>query len=274
MSFSPEIYKGIRGKPFVCFLTNILSLSGIHPKYYNVLLDSEGLALYNQAFTHRSVDAVNNYEFFEFLGDTTINKAICWYLSRKFVNLNCPDGVKVLTRLKINLISKRSFANFAKQLYFWDFVSADMDVRNTKMDKTLEDVFEAFFGVTETLIDTKIQYGSGYAFCYNMIKELMDTRQLSLKYEDLFDAKTRLKETFDYFGDRLGKLHTEYVRHDKIHNVTFFIVINGQRTTIGNGTGSLKAHAEQTASEYSLRTLKYMGYYKPIPDGYTQFISS
>jgi len=273
MSFTSapvEIYQGIRGSRFVCFLKNVLSLSNIHPKYYNVLLDANSLELYNQAFTHRSVDAVKNYEFFEFLGDTTINKAICWYLSRRFVELNCPDGVKVLTRLKINLISKRSFANFAKQLYFWDFVSADMDVRNTKMDKTLEDVFEAFFGVTEVIIDSRIQQGAGYPFCYNMVKQLMDTRKISLKYEDLFDAKTRLKETFDYFGDRLGKLYTDYVRNEKTHNIKIYIFLRGQKVVLGEGNGSLKSHAEQTASEYALRKLQYMGYSKPIPDGYRQ----
>lgn len=273
MSIATEIYKGIRGPKFNYFLKQILSLSNLSNEYYEVLLDKEGLNLYDQAFTHKSADPVYNYEFFEFLGDTTLNKIIAWYLSRRFTQLNCPEGVKVLTRLKINLISKHSFVDFAKQLHFWDFVSADMDVRSTKMDKTLEDVFEAFFGVTELLIDSKIYQGAGYAKCYTIIEKLMDNRDISLKYDDLFDAKTRLKELFDFFGNNLGVLSYESIKLERIHHVKAFLTTRNGKQVIGEGTGSLKAIAEQKASTQAIDYLNRVGFVKPVSEGYKMFCS-
>ncbi len=269
---SVEIFRGIRGNKFKYFLSQVLSLSNLSKQYYSVLLDKEGLNLYDQAFTHKTASETHNYEFFEFLGDTTLNKIIAWYLSRRFPQLNCPEGVKVLTRLKINLISKKSFVEFAKQLQFWDFISADMDIRTNKMDKTLEDVFEAFFGVTELLIDSKIRQGAGYSVCYNIIHALMERRDISLKYEDLFDAKTRLKEMFDYFGDNLGKLVYTTEKVERTHHVKIHIIRpNGEQHLLGEGNGALKANAEQKAANDALVILKNNGYTKPMSEGYKMF---
>lgn len=266
-----EIFRGIRGDKFKYFLRQVLSLSNLSEEYYSVLLDKEGINLYDQAFTHKTANSVYNYEFFEFLGDTTINKIIAWYLSRRFTQLNCPEGVKVLTRLKINLISKKSFVQFAKQLQFWDFISCDMDVRSNKMDKTLEDVFEAFFGVTEMLIDSRIREGVGYSICYTIIEKLMDNRDISLKYEDLFDAKTRLKEMFDFFGEKLGKMTYQNEKNERIHSVKIILHTSNGTILLGEGAGALKASAEQKASSKAIETLNMMGFVKPISDGYKVF---
>jgi len=264
-----EIYRGIRGDKFIYFLGQVLSLSNLNQQYYSVLLDKESVQLYDQAFTHRTADPVNNYEYLEFLGDTTLNKSIAWYLSRRFPQLNCPEGVKVLTRLKINLISKKSFAEFAKQLSFWNFVSADSETRSMKMDKTLEDVFEAFFGATESIIDSRIQLGAGYSICYNIIEKLLDSRDISLKYDHLFDAKTRLKEIFDHFGEKIGTLKYETDKVDRIHYVKAILLPLNK--VIGEGSAPLKADAQQRASEKSIRTLRNMGFVKPLSDGYKMF---
>lgn len=267
-----ELYRGIRGSKFQYFIRQILSLSNVSSEYYTVLLDKESINLYDQAFTHKTFSDTHNYEFFEFLGDTTLNKIIAWYLSRRFPQLNCPEGVKVLTRLKINLISKKSFVEFAKQLHFWDFISADMDIRTNKMDKTLEDVFEAFFGVTELIVDTRIRRGAGYSICYNILEKLMDKRNISLNYEDLFDAKTRLKELFDFYGETLGKLHYTNDKVERIQFVKIFLIRpTHEKILLGEGSGALKAHAEQKASTEALETLKKIGYTKPLSEGYKMF---
>ncbi len=262
------LYVGIRGKKFTYFIQQILSLSNLNPQYFDVLLDKESIKIYEQAFTHKTADEIENYEYLEFLGDTTLNKSIAWYLSRRFPQLNCPKGVKILTRLKINLISKKSFASFAKQLRFWDFVSATDDIRSTKMDKTLEDVFEAFFGATEMLIDTRIQFGAGYAICYGIIAHLLDSKPLPLKYEDLFDAKTRLKEVFDHFGEKIGRLEYTSKKEDRIHHVQ----IVAQNKILGEGSAPLKIDAEQKAADKAIRMLKNMGFSKPISEECQMFL--
>jgi len=228
-----RIYHGIRGDKFKTLIRDVLSLGGLTEPYVSVLLDNEeNFRLYEQVFTHKTADPVFNYECMEFLGDVTLNKSIAWYLARRFPQLTCASGVKILTRLKINLVSKKSFAIFAKTLKFWNFVSADMETRTLKMDKTLEDVFEAFFGATEMLLDNNVQIHCGYNTCYRIVEKLLNDTNISLKYDHLFDAKTRLKELFDQYKDTLGAVKYTSVRDkdDGKHHVTIHRIFPVQNT--------------------------------------------
>ena len=270
---------GVRGKPFVQFLENVLLLSNFNKQSVNSLLNEPGIALYDQAFTHKTCNPKINYEHLEFLGDVTVNKCIAWYLSRRFPHLNCPEGIKVLTRLKSNIISKKSFASFARQLDFWDYISANTEVKTKRMDKALEDVFEAFFGATEMLVDSHFHEGAGYYMCYRIIENVLNKQHLTLKYDVLFDAKTRLKETFDFFGSqKLGvlKYDSTEVTSDpdrRTHLVkTFLIYPNGRPPLLlGEGQANIKTEAEQLASEISLKTLSQLGFVKPLSEDYKMF---
>ena len=208
-----EIYSGDRGINFEDMIRSILKKGKLKEEYIDRII-TNGKELYSQAFTHPTANPDDNYEPLELLGDSIVNCCIVWYLSRRFPQLNCQDGVKIIARLKINLVSKKIFADFGDQLDFWKYVSADKETRDTKMKKTLEDVFEAFFGATQKLIDSEIRMGVGYSICYNIITNLFDTLHISLKYEDLYDAKTRLKEVFDFFKETIGQIKYENERVD------------------------------------------------------------
>lgn len=194
-------YHGVRGKAFEDMLVRVLKMGKIKQKYIDKLLE-EGLSIYEQIFTHPSIDETNNYEFYEIMGDATINKAVVWYISRRFPQLNCPDGVKIIARLKINMVSKENFSKLAEKLGFWEYISATEQYRYSEMKPILEDVFEAFFGATEQILDTHIKYGVGYAICYQILETLFNEIDISLNYNDLYDAKTRLKELFDHIRSR------------------------------------------------------------------------
>ena len=168
--------------------------------------------LYTQAYTHPSVDPENNYESLEILGDSVINQCIVWYLYRRFPKLNHPLGVKVIARLKINLVSKQQFFEIARDLGMWDFIRADAETRQTKMKPTLEDVLEAFFGATGLLLD-QVKMGLGNVVSYKIIKTLLDRIDISLRYEDLYDPITRLKETIDFYKGELGQIVYEDVKN-------------------------------------------------------------
>ena len=213
-----------------------------------------GLDMYSTAFTHPTIDEENNYEFYEMMGDATANCCIVWYINRCFPQLHCPGGVKMIARLKINLVSKRQFGDIGIKLGLWPFVSATTDVKSTKMKQTLEDVFEAIIGVTQTLIDNRIKQGAGHTICYNIIESIYNemVQPISLKYEHLFDAKTRLKETFDFpdFKHRLTSLKYTCQKNieERMNYVTITACIDGRPVEIGKGTGPLKPTAEQHAA--------------------------
>ena len=267
-----ENYIGPRDDSFSDMIKNLLLSGKLKPEYTDLIIEN-GRDVYSQVFTHPSVDSNNNYEIYEILGDSTINSCMVWYFYRRFPQLNSPSGVKVIARLKINYVSKNIFYRFAESINFWKFISADANTRQTKMKPTLEDVFEAFFGSTQYLIDKYIRQGAGYSICYNIIANMMDAIDISLKYEDLFDAKTRLKETFDMFSkDGIGQLKYENEKIEQIQYVTVYrIVQSGPKRgkyPIGKGSASLKPDAEQRAAEDAIRNLAKMGYKKPIPEFY------
>lgn len=268
-----EIYSGDRGINFENMLRNILKKGKLKKDYIDLIIKN-GIPLYSQAFTHPTADENNNYEPLEFLGDSIVNCVIVWYLSRRFPQLNCQDGVKILARLKINLVSKKVFANFGSELDFWRYVSADKETRDTKMKKTLEDVFEAFFGATQKLIDSEIRMGVGYSICYNIIQNLFENMQISLKYEDLYDPKTRLKEVFDFFKDKIGQVKYENERIDRIQYVKVYRLYTDERgkkqkILLGQGSAALKPDAVQKAASRAIEYLNREGkFIKDVPEIY------
>jgi len=258
-----EIYSGDRGINFENMIRSILKKGKLKDEYIDRIIKN-GMPLYSQAFTHPKADEDNNYEPLEFLGDSIVNCVIVWYLSRRFPQLNCKEGVKILARLKINLVSKKVFATFGDELGFWKYVSADKETRDTKMKKTLEDVFEAFFGATQKLVDSEIRMGVGYSVCYNIIQNLFEDMHISLKYEDLYDAKTRLKEVFDFFKETIGQIKYENERIDRIQHVKVYRLFTDERgkkqkILLGSGSAALKPDAEQKAAARALENLNREG---------------
>jgi dsRNA-specific ribonuclease len=228
-------------------VVSILKRAKLRTKTIDLILESKlgnktGLELYGIAFTHKSVDPLNNYEVYEFKGDSTANNCLVWYFSRRFDELNVPDHVKTLARLKINYGSKKTFYEIGDKLGMWDFISATtekrvnkkkvklgnrivvkeeevvVDIRQTKKKSLLEDSFEAFIGVTQTLLDMFVKQGEGFKICYKIIESLYDDMDIKLDHESLYDAKTRLKELFDKYCDKFGKWDKNNVNSIQIKN--------------------------------------------------------
>lgn len=273
----PPPYLGPRDESFKEMIKKLLKMGKLVDKYIDCLVDDKNMEIYKTVFTHSSVDDKNNYEFLETLGDVTVNKITVWYLSRRFEHLRTPG---VLSKLKNYLTSKKGLFSITESLNtqginFWEFISASQEIRSTKKKPLLEDVFEAFIGATENIIDSNIRRGAGYEICYCIVESLLDKIEISLKYEDLIDAKSRLKETFDYFK-QLGQLVYEAKREGEYSNVTVYSVVGGTgtgksvtggvRRALGRGRSGLQVDAEQNAAKEALDTLKRDGLIRPVSD--------
>lgn len=266
-----QIFYGSRGDDFKSCIRSVLERAQLKERYIQLLLSDEGMQVYNTAFTSGSANTEDNYEVFEQLGDLSANKFINWYMYRRFEQLNCPQGVKVVARLRINYGSKQSFWKIAQGLGFWNFITATEEERGKSMKTLLEDTMESFIGATEYFLDYKIRMGVGYAIVYDILASIFDEMHISLEYTDLYDAKTRLKELFD-FNKNLGILKYEEVRDDMITTSTVYRVDSNKRKyIIGQGSAALKADAQQAAATVGLRTMNSQGYVKPIPEIYSQF---
>lgn len=271
-----EIYYGARDDSFKSMLFNVLKQGNLKAKYVDVLLSEENLNEYSKAFTAKTANEYDNLEVYEQLGDVTANKFIVWYMYKRFPKLRCPEGVKIVARLRINYGAKQSFFQIAQSLGFWDFISASATQRGREMKALLEDTFEAFIGVTEFLLDSHFGIdGVGNSIVSNILTSIFDDMFISIDYEDLYDAKTRLKELFDYYGsDKLGVLHYEETRDTVVNSCVYRIVNgtgknkkqNGTKIMIGKGYGNLKSLAQQKAAADALEFLKTKNIQKSNPD--------
>ena len=259
------IYLGDRGTIFKKFIRSILQ-GKIKDSYVNYLTSDDHIKLYGHAFTSDSIDPVNNYQVYEQHGDLSGNKFIVTYMYQKFPQLQCSDGVKVVARLRIVYGAKQSFSELARKLGFWNFISVTADIRQRKMKALLEDVFEAFLGVTEYIIDNYKRIGVGYAVVYDILTSMFDKLDISLQYEDLYDAKTRLKELLDIHEHQLGTLQYTELKHNNMTVCSLYLIKNTEKTKISEGIATIKADAQQYASTNALKILEQRGFIKSVPD--------
>ena len=287
------IYLGSRGDDFKMLIGSLLQKGGLKSRYIKMLTDDDAMKIYGCAFTSELVDPDNNYQVLEQVGDLTGNKFIVNYMYERFPQLDCTEGVKVVARLRINYGAKESFCEIARKLGFWPFISATNDLRQRKMKALLEDVFEAFLGATERILDKRKRVGIGYAIVHDILRTIFNDMDISLRYEDLYDAKTRLKELFDMHETSLGPLMYKEQKRDMITVSSVYRIsggkyqekvddrgnvslnknkINGgQYIKIGEGSAVLKASAQQNAAAVALETLKKQGWSKPVPMLYRRF---
>lgn len=270
-----SIYNGHRGESFKQLIVSLLKRSKISSSRIERFTDDESMKLYDQAFTACSANSSNNYEMFEQLGDVTANKFIVWYMYRRFPQLYTTKGVKVVARLRIKYGARQSFSDVGSRLGFWDFISASQEDRDRKKKDLLEDCVESFVGVTEFIIDKQNMIGVGNAVVYDILKSIFDEMSISLKYEDLYDPKTRLKELFDCFKSELGSLKYTNTRDIETGIFTACAQISNSKCLktgiVGSGCASKLKDAEQKAAQNALNTINSFGYVKPVPPEYAEF---
>ena len=295
----PIIYLGKRDLSFKDLIMSLLKRGRLKPKYIDLLTSDQNMKLYDQAFTATTANSEVNYEIMEQLGDLSANKFIVSYTYRRFPQLECPKGVKVAARIRINYGAKQSFSKIADDLGFWNYISASDDDRMHNKKALLEDSLESFLGCTEQIIDNKYRPGVGYAIVYDILTDIFDKISISLDYNDLYDAKTRLKELFDW-DQKLGNVTYITNRKDVLAETSAYQVpvygkiaktnpamqpikkqtvmgtdytLEPQRdwVLLGTGTAAIQKDAEQKAAKQALLAMKKHGSEKPIPEEYRLF---
>ena len=300
---SNEIYLGSRGADFKEMIHSFLRRGNLKAKYINLLTTNDNMILYGKAFTSDTVNPDDNYEIFEQLGDVSANKFLVWYSYKRFPQLFCPAGVKVVAQLRINYGSKKTFFKIGETLGFWQFISASEDERSRNKKSLLEDVFEAILGVTEYILDNAFRVGVGYGIVYDILTNIFNDEEMSLEYDDLKSAKTRIKEFFDK-NTTLGELEYIAVKERDLQTVYSYLVPPSKQKEVckfcrsifnskdglkkhielcpsrieeakrdwfllGKGVAALKKDAEVRSAEQALTTLARKGFRIPVPESHT-----
>lgn len=269
---SNKMHLGSRKNDFLDLIISLLKRSNVKDEFIELcLLKKEK---FGRAFTSSSADAILNYEYYEQIGDGTINKFIVAYMYNRFPQLKTTEGVEVVARLKIKYSSKGQLFQIAERLGFWQFISASDEIRTKRKKSLLEDVFEAFFGCTEEIVNETIHEikgfyfpGVGYDICWSILSSIFDELQINIDYDFLVDAKTKLKELFDEYRDSNLKYKDIQCPETKM----FISSVYNKEKFLGSGKSPLKREAQEKAADEALKNLKRLGIIKKIPIQYRQF---
>ncbi|MDB4413668.1 hypothetical protein N9189_03990, partial [Pirellulaceae bacterium] len=270
-----SIYDGDRGENFTNMLRSFLKRGKLKDNVIDRLLAPENMEIWNDTFTHQSANSMNNFKYMRFYGQAIVNSLLTWYYEQRFPQLHCPDGVPIMTRLKINYASNRTFTDIAKKMDLLPFVTSTTNVRN---DLMLSHCLEAVFGTTILLLNNEIHNNIGIAIASDILSNLYDIMvNISLNYYDLFDSKTILKQLFDK-RKNLGTLkYTHEMRKDDPEDelsysyVQLFAISNSGSKFLADASSSLKADAEKTVSKIALKYYASIGVAQPIPNDYLMF---
>ena len=283
-----------------------------YEKYFDT---PKGWAVLRQAFVHKSL-GIANYELLEFEGDVLLNLAVVECIRARFPNIVSVDWN---TRIKHNLISKKTLAELAIKNGFTQHIaySEQLARRIAIFDDPTEcrdylnmneDTVEALCGAISQILNENVTRGAGYRACFNLIKSFLDSVEISIKYEEVFDAKSRMKSLFDAQnwnnepGCRLGDCLRLYTlqdsggkrgQHEKAMEAYLRALPRGERpdpsilettdrflvlgyaclkgrvkTFLAVGTGNKKAEIEQSVADEVIEKLRRKGIWLTPSDPY------
>ena len=271
------------------FIRSLLDKAIISKEKQDILTDHSGMIEFTNAFTHKEIDPINNYEYHEILGDVVANLAIVTHYHKRFSYLFKKGGsgvmgpVGIMARLKMTGISKKTYSQFSDKLGLWDYIRVPSSEEQEKQKrdyfiskrKVLEDVFEAFIGCLCKLIDERLSKinidgqifelnGIGFSRAYDLMEPLMKEINIEISEENIYDEKSKL-------NNEIGKIHwvkLNYISEDRFENdeklkedksqlptrFKTYIIIQDKNTnniiyTSGIGYGINKKDSEQKAAK-------------------------
>jgi dsRNA-specific ribonuclease len=246
---------GVRGRDFQEFIAEILvNRCDLSEKTAAVFVSEPYIYTFEKAFTSPSVNPCENYELLETKGDVGVNKAVVDYLTEAYPQFDCPHAVRIFADIKSKFASKSVLSLYADSLGFEKFITVKQLVKESLLDSVLEDVFEAFVGALDDVIRVHSEgMNVGYPICYNFVKSVLSQTEMSFKYTDLVDAKTRLKELFQHLNNQSLRYTSPT---EPLYETVITGVVNGQRREIVRESANNKKKSIDTASSSLLNLLQ------------------
>lgn len=189
---------------FENFIRTLLVRGKLKEKHIATLTSKENLKEFQICFTHKSADPVRNYETYEWYGDVIINEFVCYYLRERYPDIT---NVGWLSKIKgkmasgkiLGTLAMKEFEKFAiygeEIAHFRNHPELDEENKYVKM---FEDFVEALCGcIVITMEKEGFRHGTAVEICHNFLRTFYADLPISSKYEDVFDAVSRLKELYE-----------------------------------------------------------------------------
>lgn len=222
---------------FRSHIVDILHLCEIDDEFIDLHLSDDALQEFLKSYTHKTFDPINNYEEREFLGDPSVNECIVYYIRKRWPFIKSPKWLtrikhnlvsgKMLARigLKIGIykyirtgpilpMKKNAKQSFNKQDALNILLKGGSDMSKIS-SATFEEIWDepevfSYLSIIEDVIeslcatiilfieDTAKQYhGTAVEAIHRFLPTLLDREEISIKYEDVFDPISRLKELYE-----------------------------------------------------------------------------
>lgn len=271
-------------KDFKLALTEILKKGYINDAYIDKILSNpENMKLFRKAWTHPSFFVSGNeqdsYDFLELFGDGSIAEFTVYYLRYRFPDIK---SVKWMTRLKHNIVGGKMLGRIAIQQGFVRFArygpAMEESLRkyphlesNVDYVGMMEDILEAFCGVMQIIITKDYPHGVFVEIIHAILGSFLADVEISLKYQDVFDSVTRLKELYESnkrglkwpAGKKAGQTYEITLLEDGRTQVLAYGWPKGDRTPIpanrvrlGRAVEPTEEYAKEKAARMALETLE------------------
>lgn len=188
-------------------------------------------------------DALKSYERLEFLGDSILGFVTADYLYRMF-----PTKLEgELTRIRAELVCEANLAAVAVQLHLGDYLllgKGEEHGGGRTRSGTLCDVMEAL--IAAAFLDGGLEAASGiiHRHILPQLEKVIASHDYKTELQELVQRKRDQKLSYALLEER-GPDHCK----------EFFVCVSLNGTPVGEGTGSSKKRAEQSAAADALRRL-------------------
>lgn len=209
-----------------------------------IKLKFKNLNLLKKSLTHKSYDAVNNYEKLEFLGDRVLGLVI----SKKLIDLYPNEKEGILDKKLASLVNKNVCNLIGQKLKLYDYILVgNLNNKNQKVEnKIISDCCEALIGAIYLEKDFKYTEKFILRIWSDFIKNSNITQ---------IDAKTKLQE----YSLKKYKVLPTYKLISNTgprHKPSFKIAVKLKNSKFIEAIGPSKKVAEQAAANELLKLLE------------------
>ncbi|AVK62955.1 ribonuclease III [Lactobacillus sp. CBA3606] len=186
------------------------------------------------------------YERVEFLGDAVLELTVSEYLYKRYKDM--PQGK--LTRLRAAMVCEDSFASFARECGFPQYIrlgKGEQKAKAWERDSLLCDIFESFVGA--------LYLDQGREPILKFAHQVIFPKLDEGRFDGVFDYKTTLQEYLQQAGDveiDYDLVEQNGPANDRSYEIA--VLANGKK--IGVGTGYSKKEAEQSAARQAYTQLQ------------------
>jgi dsRNA-specific ribonuclease len=275
---------------------NLLSKGEIPHKLVKEIVNSETMPQLDRALTHESYDKENNYDVFEFIGDSIVNLFVAKFVLQRLTEKSQDGsfiGAGAATMIKHSIQSNKILGEMAEtygltQLLL--FVPKEIPPPNhsdqpfynwydrpgssrppgkylsaaDQEAKIKGDVFEAIIGCLYTLVSEVRMENTALLVCGKVITKLLQERQLVIDPLNCKDFVTTFKEEYPDFYRWGGRLD-EYLSTKKLSEtevkVTAYGVVSpgGKKVFLAEATGTSPSDVKAEAAQKAIQVLESMG---------------